>query len=1644
MFYGIICFMKWTGKVGSALCAAFALGVWLWGGRGTEDAQLGELSRPFTPNPSGARLVTTAHGTKLTTNQVAAARTKRKARSAKSLPQPQRGPAGDVLDFRVTLLPPGTNGVKRFRREWLIKPIGDGRPVCIEELCSGDELKPNVENCFEFSADRLLVTVDGNVDFARFTREMAAKGFTVEKPIMTLTTKNNAKLTVVHGPEATLGMVAKIKKGVMSYDPNAETCRDMTVYADSEPPEERIPNDNYFFDSAIQWGLKRIGATVAWANQAEATNVIVAVVDSGCNYNHEDLKDNIWVNPDEIPGNGVDDDNNGIADDIHGASFLDNGVSGDPYDGWNQSCPSPVNASILTAGWGHGTHCAGIVGASGDNDIGVVGVAWKVKIMPIRWMKPTLQQGRWQCAGSTEDAVRALKYAKDHGANICSCSFGSSYTEDHANLYNGVIKELGKKDIIVVCSAGNDGKNSDAVKHLPSGCQANNIVSVASSGKFDELSNFSNWGATSVDIAAPGEQIFSTDVSDKPELENCNYKFRNGTSMATPMVSGCLALIKAAFPDEPYWTTIERLYQAGDTISSMVGTNATGKRVNIGNVFAKDWKPAKPRVTVSQGEDKDRIIISWYSTRGTVARVYRAESETGELELISPSEKWLIATNWTDRTVSANKTYWYAVQVSKTPSDENASELSKRVSGFADNPDLDPWDRLGDDRPEGATLLTPGNTTLGGDVLKQTGHRFSELDTNDWYKIEAVYGATYSFTFEYEDMAGGVSGKFYRGDNQIGSSQSLTVSRREDASTYYFKVTPARSKQYPKYTICCTRTGGYDEWDNDGADDVPEGAHEMGANEYLPAPSSVSHSVSGLSLCRYDTNDWFKVELVAGETYVFRTTGEANTMGSLYFGTNLADPVKTDDDSGEGSNFMIRYTPMVSGVYYLQVGHGYKANGRAKDVKSAAYNLEYWREMADVNFVFTPDYLWEFLPPDEWQANPFLTTNAMEVAALSEITTEDEGIVRWAFNEEMLYGIEDGMYVTNLVEVLNAEGVRLMWGHAVYEDSLEDTLVDFTTQLPKLPAGMYRVRLTLNRDINGNESYPETDDTDNVTEISFTVKEPAKTPERLIIDGNAEIVGDATASYRCVAVYGDGTSGEVAANWTIVSGDDVANGEEKGGRYYVTGSEVETATNVVIRAEYTGLVQEKTITIVIEANERDSAFDPPVYHPDGHMDIASGLLRIAGVPATEGDEIAAFAVLPDGRYECRSHVYVERRGSFSMRIPLMKEGETIVFRAYDASSGDYGTVFDCLQAVPSAFDAVIGSAVDPFVVDAVRVDPFGTQKLRGMTASEVFATVTVGGFAAGEGDILAVFDGDTLVGKQLVTFRSVGGMATLSASGTTGAAQSAAALTLYLGEGTHPLTFKVWDASAGRLRDCNETVELASGGSAGSASEPIALSADVPTVEPESRDPEIGDELELPPVEPIDPTKTHTVTFNLAGGADRVGGGALVQSVVDGASAVAPQIVCRKGYVFNYWNYPTNNVRSDRTITAAYRTDTRKAPVRVDYAWLDGGMGAGPHTVADYEAAAMRLTGKVDANGQPMRLWQDYLAGTDPGNPNDIFKADISFVDGLPQVLWTPNLNTNGENRIYTIWGKESLEDEHWIAPTNAATRFFKVTVDEL
>ncbi|MGC9941132.1 MAG: S8 family peptidase [Verrucomicrobiota bacterium] len=392
-----------------------------------------------------------------------------------------------------------------------------------------------------YRPDQILIKPKPGIRLAELANFNAAR-----KSIVLHTFARMAQVQILRVPkgETVQSLIAKYQQsGLVEY---AEP--DYTVHAAAN-----LPNDPYFTEGLL-WGLYNygqssgtagadIGATNAWNVLTSASNIVVAVVDSGIRSTHQDLASNMWVNPN------------------------------DGSHGWNAitGTNDPSDDS------GHGTLMAGVIGAVGSNDVGVVGVAWQVQMMACVCLS---NNG----TGNDSDVLICMDYAITNGANIINASFSS--TNFSLSTSNAIVaaRDAG---IIVVAAAGNSSADIDIQPTYPACFKIANVISVAYSTRNDTVGALSNYGATNVTLAAPGDQMYSTyDTSDTSYYPPTDLGVNiAGTSFAAAYVSGALALLEAQYPSDGYQEIINRLLNSADRVPALAGKCRTGARLNIGKAL---------------------------------------------------------------------------------------------------------------------------------------------------------------------------------------------------------------------------------------------------------------------------------------------------------------------------------------------------------------------------------------------------------------------------------------------------------------------------------------------------------------------------------------------------------------------------------------------------------------------------------------------------------------------------------------------------------------------------------------------------------------------------------------------------------------------------------------------------------------------------------------------------------------------------------------------------------------------------------------------------------------------------------------------------------------------------------------------------
>jgi len=398
----------------------------------------------------------------------------------------------------------------------------------------------NIPNVSKFAPNQIVVKFKNGKKDEAFLRQQNS----VQKEFIQTATMKSENYDGIH-----ILMVPDVSRAIEAFkrNPNVEWVEpNWTVKHDAY-----TPNDTYYPGSL--WGLSNIKAPVAWNTNIGDQEVYIGVIDEGIMYFHEDLCGQIWKNPYENQ-NGIDDDGNGYIDDIHGWDFMH------------------MDNTIFDLADNHGTHVAGTIGAVGNNGKGVVGVSPNVTLISGKFLEGS---------GYISDAIKAVDYFTDlktrYGMNIAATSNswgGGGYSQ---GLYDA-INRAKAKDILFIAAAGNDGINTDVTLNYPSCYNLDNIISVAAYNNSETLPSWTNYGATTVDLGAPGVSITSTLPGSSGSSSYGSY---SGTSMATPHVAGAAALYKAGNPTATYTQVKTAILSSVRPISALAGKSVTGGALNI-------------------------------------------------------------------------------------------------------------------------------------------------------------------------------------------------------------------------------------------------------------------------------------------------------------------------------------------------------------------------------------------------------------------------------------------------------------------------------------------------------------------------------------------------------------------------------------------------------------------------------------------------------------------------------------------------------------------------------------------------------------------------------------------------------------------------------------------------------------------------------------------------------------------------------------------------------------------------------------------------------------------------------------------------------------------------------------------------------
>jgi subtilisin family serine protease len=523
-----------------------------------------------------------------------------------------------------------------------------------------------------------------------------------------------------------------------------------------------FPNDSSFY---LQWGFHNTGQVVngitgtpgadinapeAWDIHTGTGTVVVAVIDTGADYSHPDISAHIWTNPFEIPDNGIDDDQNGFVDDIRGWNFAYG--NNDPMD-------DDVD--------GHGTHVSGVIGAVGNNTLGISGISWNVRIMPLKFLDNNGE-------GAISDVIDAIDYAVKMGAKVINASYTypqscsgatPSITEKNA------IQMAGHEGVLFVAAAGNFGCDNDRYPFYPSSHKLDNIISTTASNQYDEFPSWSNYGINSVHVAAPGEDIYST----VPTWLG-SYNYMSGTSMATPFVSGLAALIMSYRTDFSLSHVKETIIGSVDAKPEFLGKTISGGRINAFNALSSPGRPVRPTGLSASLISELQINLSWIDN-SSLEEGFSIEKKTGQNGTYNPLNAQLPAdtTDYTDTSVNTTEgtAYYYRIRAFNSEGESSYSNEAVVVIPPAAPSNL----KASAVSDSGINLSWTDNSSLeeGFSIERKTGAGGSFVITASAPQNATTYhdtGLNDSETYYYRVRAYNSTAGFSAYSNEAGASTS--------------------------------------------------------------------------------------------------------------------------------------------------------------------------------------------------------------------------------------------------------------------------------------------------------------------------------------------------------------------------------------------------------------------------------------------------------------------------------------------------------------------------------------------------------------------------------------------------------------------------------------------------------------------------------------------------------------------------------------------------------------------------------------------------------------------------------------------------------------------------------------------------------
>lgn len=686
-----------------------------------------------------------------------------------------------------------------------------------------------------------------------------------------------------------------------------------------------LPTDSGFNDGTL-WGLRNQGAAGgvagadidavrAWEITTGSTNVIVAVIDSGVRYTHQDLAPQMWRNPGEIPGNRIDDDGDGYVDNVFGINAINN--TGDPNDDNN-----------------HGTHCAGTIGAAANGSGPHVGVVWKVQIMACKFLAAN-------GSGATSDSIKCIDFATRKGARILSNSWGGG---PFSQAVLDSINRARARGVLFVAAAGNESNNNDTGPAYPASFRADNVISVAAIDRQDKLADFSNFGATSVHVGAPGVAIYSS-IKGSDDA----YASFNGTSMATPHVSGIAALILARYPELGAQAVRQRILSSVVRIPSLRGKTTTGGRVNAFRALSDNLEPllelaVSPATSVRLDTGTTRPFFVQVTGNGPVTNATVIGRIAGRPEIR------FLNTGRTPDVTAADGTYSAEIVLPGTNTLLNLV-LEASAPGVASTTNTVVYQVRGpilNDAFASATVLegtsvqTIGANTGATSQSGEPSHAGSLATHSVWWRWTAQAAGPvviHTVGSSFDTVLGIYTGSSVGALAQVASNDD---GGNGTSSRVSFNAISGRT-----YQIAVDGYGGA-EGDiqltlNQTVSVVPPGNDRfasrvpvVGTNEVVLGSSTNATAEvgepahAGLAASR---SVWWSWTAPASGVATFTTDGsDFDTTLAVYSGTSLASltPVASDNDGGEGPQSRVEFNAVAGSTYVIAVDGAGGAFGRVR------------------------------------------------------------------------------------------------------------------------------------------------------------------------------------------------------------------------------------------------------------------------------------------------------------------------------------------------------------------------------------------------------------------------------------------------------------------------------------------------------------------------------------------------------------------------------------------------------------------------------------------------------------------------------------------------------------------------------------------